>query len=132
MKLEERLEKMHNKAFMYNATEYKIISSKVFSEEVTLVTDKGWKTFPITKVNAELEKFLPIESEKVMPVAFSTFNDENKESLKNLLMENIKLIKENPEFLKQAKGINDQAKTVLAIVKMELEAIKLKREMGLL
>lgn len=132
MKLEERLEKMVNKPFMYNATGYKILSFKVFSEEVTLVTDKGWKSFPITKINAELEKFLPIEPEKIMPIAFAAFEESNKESLKNLLMDNIKKIKDDPDFLPQAKGINEQAKTVLAVVKLELEAIKLKREMGLL
>lgn len=132
MKLEERLEKMVNKSFMYNATAMKVLSFKVFSEEVTIITDKGWKTFPITKINAELDKFLPIEPEILMPVVHTTFNNQDNESLKNLLMDNIKKIKENPEYLKQAKGINDQAKTVLAIARLELEAIKLKKEMGLL
>lgn len=132
MKLEERLEKMVNKSFMYNATAMKVLSFKVFSEEVTIITDKGWKTFPITKINAEIEKFLPIEPETLMPVVHTTFNNQDNESLKNLLMDNIKKIKENPEYLKQAKGINDQAKTVLAIARIELEAIKLKKEMGLL
>lgn len=131
MKLEERLEKMVNKPFMYNATEYKILSFKVFSEEVTLVTDKGWKTFPITKVNAELEKFLPIEVENTMPVLLTVFENGNKKSLRDIILDNIKKIQEDPKYIGQAKALNEQIKTMLAMAKLELESVKLKREVGL-
>jgi len=129
MKLEERLEKMVDKSFIYNGFEYKVISFKVSGEEVTIVTNKAWKTFPITKINAELGKFLPIEPEnqKTEAVVLSTVN-QNKEVLSKTIIENIEKIKNNAAYIPQAKAVNEQIKTMIAMAKVELDIIKLKEK----
>lgn len=129
MKLEERLEKMIDKSFMHNGFECRVISFKVFSEEVIIVTNKGWKTFPITKINAELEKFLPIEPEnqKTEAVVLSTVN-QNKEALSKTVMENIEKLKKDPTYIPQAKVVNEHIKTMIAMAKLELDILKIKQK----
>lgn len=129
MKLEARLESMISKSYMYNATEHRIMAFKIFPDQVMIVTDKAWKNIPLTKINAELENFLPIEPEKGKndAIVLSSIN-ENQKSLSKTVMENIEKIKADASYIPQAKAVNDQIKTMIAMAKVEIDLMKLKEK----
>jgi hypothetical protein len=131
MKIEDRLQSMIGKTYMYHTFTHKILSYQVRSEGVTIISDKKWIVIPITKINAELEQFLPIEFEKEVVVALTLFESGNKKSLKDLVMNNIDKLQQDPKFIDQAKALNEQVKTMIAMAKLELETIKLKKDLGL-
>lgn len=49
----------------------------------------------------------------------------NASELSQLLMSNIRRLKEDPKFIPQAEAINSQVKTLIDLGKTELEAMKL-------
>ena len=131
MKIEDRLQSMTGKTYMYNTIHHKILTYQIKSDEVTIVTDKKWIVIPLTKINAELEQFLPIEFEKEAVIYVTLFGKENKQSLKEVVMENIKKLQTDTAYISQAKAVNEQIKTMIAMAKLEIETIKLKKDLGL-
>lgn len=126
MKLEERLKKMVNKSWMHNAVIHKLLSFSISESAVILVTDKKWFHIPPVKINSELESFLPVDDEK--PQEVTVFQQTNRDSLKDVLLSNIKNLQNSPTFLSQAREINSQVKTLLQMAKLEIDVIKLREK----
>ena len=125
MKLADKLFSMKDKTWMYNARLHKLINYKISEEEVQIVTDKEWFAFPITKINSVLEQFLPAEEEQPSQTQIAIFNGNGKSSLKDLVLENIELIKNDPNYIPKAKALNEQVKTMIEMAKLEIEYKKL-------
>lgn len=121
--LEERIIKMIDKTWMYNVKEYKLLSYKFESNDLILVTDREWIRIPVSLANKKLDEFLPVERED-NKMALVSLPKENRISLINLIQDNIAKIKNDPEYIKQAKEINSQVRTILDIVKTELQIHK--------
>ena len=134
MKLNDILERMLNKTYMYNTNLYKILSYKIEDNEVILVTDKRWFQFPFSKVNKELEQFLPTfpeedDSGSLKSKSLTVINESTKQSIREMIYENIELLKKDPNGnLRRAKAINDQIKTMLDLAKLEISLIKMIKE----
>lgn len=121
--LEDRIRNMVGKKYLYNANEQKVLSYRFENNNLIIVTNRTWVEVPITAANKKLDEFLPIESEE-NSMALISLQRENRESLINLIQDNIAKIKNNPEYIKQAKEINSQVRTILDIVKTELQIHK--------
>ena len=125
MKINDRLLSMKNKTWMYNARLHKILNYKVTDEEVQIVTDKEWLTFPITKINAALEQFLAANEEQTSVTSIAIFQGNGKPALKDLVLENIENIKKDSSYIPKAKALNEQIKTMIEMAKLEIEYKKL-------
>lgn len=127
MKLEEKLKSMVNKIWMHNAILHKLLSFKITEDEVILVTDKKWITIPLKKINFELESFLPTAEENEFENKITVFQPDNKQSMKEVIADNIKRLQTNPAFISQAKEINNQVKTMVSMAKLELAILQMKK-----
>lgn len=125
MKINDRLFSMKNKIWMYNTRLHKILNYKITDDEVQIVTDKEWLTFPITKINAALEQFLPANEEKQSLTSIAIFQGNGKPALKDLVLENIENIKKDSSYIPKAKALNEQIKTMIEMAKLEIEYKKL-------
>ena len=121
MKLEERLKSMVNKKWLYNTRELKLLSFKIDEDEVQLVTDKEWLAVAITKINAKLEEFLPVEEEEQKPdMSITFFNGNGHQSLRDLVQENITNIKDSGNYIPTARALNEQIKLMIEMAKLEI------------
>lgn len=121
MKLEERLKSMVNKKWLYNTRELKLLSFKIDEDEVQLVTDKEWLAVAITKINAKLEEFLPVEEEEQKPdMSIAFFNGNGHQSLRDLVQENITNIKGSGTYIPTARALNEQIKLMIEMAKLEI------------
>lgn len=50
---------------------------------------------------------------------------ENMNSLSDILMENIKKVQDDPQYIDRAKSINESAKNLIELKKTQLEVVKL-------
>lgn len=121
--LEDRIRSMVGKRFMYNANEQKILSYRIENSNLVIVTNRTWIEVPITLANKKLDEFLPVENESNQ-MALVSLKKEDKESLIHLIQDNISKIKGNPDYIRQAREINSQIKTLLDIVKTEIQIQK--------
>ena len=119
MELTEKLKSMTGKTWMYKARLQKLLSFKIKEDSVTLVTDKEWYEIPITKINKELTEFL-VAGQDSNQMELILFKSNGKQSLKDLIYENIDKIKANPSYITQAKELNSQVKTILEMAKIQL------------
>ena len=120
MKLEDRLKSMVNKKWLYNTRELRLLSFKISDEEVQLVTDKEWLVIGITKINAKLEEFLPVEEEEEKPDMTIAFFKGGHQSLRDLVQENITKIKEADNYIPKARALNEQIKLMIEMAKLEI------------
>lgn len=126
-KLEEKLQSMLNKVWMHNTFNYKLLSFKITPIEITLVTDKKWMTVPIEKINKTLSEFSPVQDLTDKPeLSLMLFKSNGKQSMQDLVHENIQKIKEDPSYIPKAKALNEQIKTMIEMAKLEIELTKLK------
>lgn len=121
--LEDRIRSMVGKKFMYNANEQKILSYRIENSNLVIVTNRTWIEVPITLANKKLDEFLPVEDDEEGK-ALTSLKQEDKESLIHLIQDNIQKIKSDPEYIRQAREINSQIKTLLDIVKTEIQIQK--------
>lgn len=121
--LEERLQSMLNKTWMYMANKYKMLSFRITDDKVQIVTDKKWFEFPLKRINLELDNFLPVDEEKPgFPLALQI---QNQESLLKLLHNNIELIQKDPTRIREVKEINSQVKTILDVFKTQMMFLRM-------
>lgn len=125
MQLEEKLQSMLNKTWMYNTRNHKLLSFKIKEQEVILVTDKEWIEVPMTKINKTLSEFLPVDEREKSEMSVVLFKGNGKASLKDLIYENIDNIKKDPSYIPKAKALNEQVKTVIEMAKLELQIKRL-------
>lgn len=123
-KLEDRVNGMIGKAYLVNAVTHKILSFRIDEEKLLIVSDKKW--FPAIEVansSKLLETFLETESEPetlpaqviAQPVALQASGE-----LKNIILENIRKVQADKEYIPQANEVGNQIKTLIDLAKTEI------------
>lgn len=128
----KKIRNMIGNSYLYRTDQY-VIRDIVHVEDdlYDVLTDKR-----TIRVNArDLSKeFLPVQipgNGKTNSVALMKLAKEEMApivSLADILTANIAKIQKDPGYIKQAKAINDQAKTIISIAKLKLDVIKLARD----
>lgn len=139
--LQNQLEDMIDDLFMYRTREVRIKAYSIIEGEVKIVTDKRNITFPLSKLEEELDNFLPIDEENQSIVSQPDKDDqlakavfqndaEQMNKLENVLMDNISKLQEEDgeKYLDQAKEINSTVNTMLEMSKQKLEMAKEMRK----
>lgn len=133
----EKLRPFMGKSFILpDNTERKFISFDISaSEDVTISTDKG----PIRKQASEvilyLERLRTIDGEQALPALVALEQAQQQVGqmvplgeLSDILMDSIRKVKADATFIDQARAINEQAKTVVDIMKVRVEALKVIKD----
>ena len=115
--------------YMYMAKNHNVLSYQIDKEIVTIVTDVKWYKFPKFKVLSELRDFLPVENNgKQLSVITPQIDGSVFSQLKKDLLDSIKKVKENAEYIPQASAINKNVKTLIDMAKTEIEMVKVMKQ----
>lgn len=126
MKETTRLERMLNKTYIYKQDHIRIKDYYPEAEEGTIkiITDKGPITIHANEVTHFVEKCLPVDDENTQALQIVTESQKTITSLKDILLDNIKKVQDNKEYINQAKTINNSVNTLLNMVSLELKVSK--------
>lgn len=123
MKDQTKLEKLVGKEFIYKQEHIRIKDYFMKPEEGTvhIVTDKQ----PITVKEEDVQDFvsrcLPVAEESTVAVAVVAEAQTTITSLKDILMDNIKKVQENKDYIGQAKMINNSVNSLLNMVSLQMK-----------
>jgi hypothetical protein len=124
--IEGKLQKMIGKSFMYKLKVRKIIDFKILDNEneILISTDSGLVSFKADKAMEEISLFLPAESEGKSLVPFG--GDKNWNTLKETVYGVIEKLNSpgGEKYVEQAKTINESAKTLVEMLKVEVDVAK--------
>ncbi len=132
MKFKEKLVAMVGNEFLFETTrENLIINNWNFQDEqLILNTSKGDYSCVFTDIDEFLKKFLPVEAESSASTELLAENNQQTGSLvfgggvllelKNTVMESIRKVKDNKEYIPQATAINEGVKQIVELAKTEI------------
>lgn len=129
MKAIEQLKAMTGKSWMYKTRMVKILSHQQKGEAVVIVTDKDWIETDTINLTTMLGEFLAVEQGDDPALENTSLQViQNTRSglseLRSVLMDNIKTLQGNKEFIPQAKAINNNINTMINMVKLEFQITK--------
>lgn len=118
--IESRVRDMVGKSFLVNTITHKISNFRIADEKLLIVTDKRF--FEVDLVNAPktLEMFLETEDEHLPVQTFEVKALGSAGEIKDIIMENIRKLKGNPEYIPQAQAINESVKVLVDVAKTEV------------
>ncbi len=138
MKMESKLHDMIGKLYTYKLKEHRVIRYKCETSFSKIVTDKEDIIINHDEASDFFDQFLMIDEENPVvssqelmhPGASSQLQlprstiQESCGDLSAIIMENIKKVKEDKEFIPQANAINEQLKSLIELGKTEVDLIK--------
>lgn len=132
MKDTNRLERLVNKTVIYKQEHIKIKDWFAIPEEkaIRIITDGDNFTIAEADINDFCRKCLPIEEEESSTQALQVVNEVNGTitSLKDILMDNIKQVQANKDYIQQANTINNSVNSLLNMVTLQLKVTNAKKK----
>lgn len=130
--IKEHLEQLIDKEIIYQGTTHRISKYKEIGGNICVVTDKRTFQFYPNEIQKEfLDKIFQHNTSTDLVVKNKlpaiVVPEENK-TIKEMLMEAIKKVDENPDYIKQARSICDIANTMVNIQKAELDFVRMERD----
>lgn len=131
MRNAERFEKMIGNTYLYRTEQYTVMNI-VYVEDDLYDVETDRRTI---RMNADLisKEFLPVQSptRKKNTAALMKYlpDDQSMVNLSAVINENIKKLQTDPKFIEQARAINEQAKTLIDLKKLQLDVIKTARDL---
>lgn len=131
MRNAERFNKMIGNTYLYRTEQYTVMNVIYIEDDLyDIETDKR-----TIRMNADLisKEFLPVQSStrKKNSAALMKYLPDDKTivDLSAVLTENIRKLQTDPKFIEQARAINEQAKTLIDLKKLQLDVIKTARDL---
>ena len=129
MKAIETLKSMTGKSWMYKTRTVKILSHKQKGNDISIVTDHSWIETTLGDLPGVLEEFMEVEQDDSAALESTSLQviQETRTGLtelRGILLENIKQLQDNKEFIPQAKAINNNINTMINMVKLEFQITK--------
>lgn len=127
-KVESELTKMHGKTWMYKGKNHRILRFAAAAGTITITTD-------LKDIILDTDKFdpadwLPAEDEEkgvAVVTARQTVIQSSAVELKNILMDNIRKVQENKDYIPQAQEVNSNVKSIIDLAKAEIDLMKAMR-----
>jgi glutamate/tyrosine decarboxylase-like PLP-dependent enzyme len=127
--LRDRLDEMTGRFFIVNGNSEKVESWQLLDEDtVSIKTDQDEYQFPFDLADERLKRdFLPVEDgldtvSKNIPLR--ACNTETLASLRDIMLENIKKIQADKEYLPQAQEVSKSVGVIVDLAKTEIEYFK--------
>jgi hypothetical protein len=123
------IENLKSKKWLYNGKPVAVDShQKVEDQYVFCLSDGTVVKCFVQNLEATLEeKFIPLPSHSQTPAKVGALSD-TLVQLKDILMDNIKKVQEDKEYITQAKEVNNSIKEVVNLAKLDIEYTKLSKE----
>jgi hypothetical protein len=128
MKGTTKLEKLLNKMFIYKQEHIRIKDYYPIPEDgiIRVITDKNPIDIKEGDVSEFVEKCLPVDEPNTQVVQIANDSQKTITTLKDILLDNIKKVQNDKEYINQAKTINNSVNTLLNMVSLEM---KVKKQM---
>ena len=126
----KQLDGMKGRHFMYNTKTYHFLNYEIGTEGITIVTDKKFfKNIDPDTIETMLKEFLPIETpalrQEVAPVPMQSISNGTIGKLKDILLDNIEKVKEDPNYIPQAQAVASNVDSIINLSRAEMEAYRL-------
>ncbi len=130
----ERIEDMIGKVVMYRGRNIKVKGYVVKDDRIEIKTNGNPVITSAEKLSDTLDEFLPVSDEldsadKEKGLQVFGNNKSNLDDLEGILMENIQKVRENKDYLDQAKEINSQANSIIKIAKTKVDMVREMRKL---
>lgn len=126
-----KLKEMIGNKFLHMGKEVHIVNMENKEDDLYLVEFSSGETKNISE--EELVKdFMPITTSSGKSLAIVNglqIENSSLQDLTTILMDSIKKVQGDPEYVKQASSINDSAKQIIEIKKTQLEMVKLIKDL---
>jgi len=116
---------------MYKSNVYKFLSINRDPTRITIATDKKWILIEHSEIPSFLKDLLEVDDEQLPAKngtnATAIISDQMKQnvnSLSGILLSNIERLKDDPTYIKQAQQINNSARTIIEMARLELDVHK--------
>lgn len=131
MKSLEKIANMVGNTYLYKKENYTIRGFIPDEQKVRILTDKQDRVLLEDGLHHSLGMFLEVEPEET-GIATAQQNQVTStiKDLHGILMENIKQVRENKEYVQQAGVVNKSVTNITNLIKAEMEFIKLKNGKG--
>jgi hypothetical protein len=118
----KKLEVMIGKTFIYKNDHHYIVKYEIKNDRIFITTDKEILDTSLTDLRPLLNEFLPASSQKDVAVQVQkpSIDTSTISQLKDILMENIKEVKKDKNFIPQAIAINQNVNSIIELAKAEI------------
>lgn len=128
MKATERLNKTLGKNFLYLGANI-LIQNYVRKEDKTrVITDRRDYNLTDEELALFLEELQPVDSSGTSPAVVSQaatiLNNSGLSELQKILLDNIKKVQADKEYIPQASEIQNQVKTYIDLAKVQIDCVK--------
>ena len=122
--IENQLKSMVGKSYMVNTVTHKVANFRISDEKLMIATDKKFFEVDLIHANKTIEMFLLTE-EEFHPVEVSPIKSlAGTGEIKDIIMDNIRQLKNNPAFIPQAQAINESVKVLVDVAKTEVQMLE--------
>lgn len=126
MKATEKLNKTLGKNFLYLGANILIQNYSKKDDKIRVITDKRDYNLTEEELTTFLNDLQPVDnSVAIVPQAAAILNTSGLSDLQNILLDNIKKVQGNKEYIPQASEIQAQVKTFIDLVKVQVDCVKL-------
>jgi len=127
-KATDKLQGLIGKTVMYNTRNYKLLYFETEGDITRVGTDKKMLKFK----NGQLEEFLK-ELSEVEETNLQIYKETSKgitlvSQMQDVIMDNIKKVQANPDYVPQAKEINKNVNSMIDLAKTQIEMLKIMHE----
>ena len=131
LQIESTLNGMKGKVYMHGTINKTILRFNVDDQNVRVITDVDDIIIPIDQFKLQLQDFLPVDDTHLPAVANkavqTTVIGSSAMELKNILMDNIRKVQSDKEYIPQAEAVNANVKSIIDLAKAEIDLVKAMR-----
>lgn len=138
-KLNERLKMMVGKPYLVNAVQQTVLSYQLAEPRLTVVTDKKWHTVDLQNAHRLLELFMEVDPTSetedpstglpaagaLSPALPVPTTMQIGTQLREILLDNIKKVQDNKDYIPQAQEVASQIKTIIDLAKTEVDYLRI-------
>lgn len=123
MKETTKLERLVGRTFIYKQDHIKIKDFYPIPEEkkINVITDKKPILLDDSDVPDFINKLLPVDEPTTVAVSVVNETQQTITSLKDILLDNIKKVQENKDYIAQANTINNSVNSLLNMVSLQMK-----------
>lgn len=126
--IESSLKGMVGKLYMHNTDNKRVLRFKIDHDYVRIVTDVDDINIKPADFKLRLQDFLPVDETPIKQanslIIQKTVVGSSAFELKEILMDNIKKVQGNKDYIPQAVEINNNVKSIIDLAKAEVEMYK--------
>ena len=122
------LERMPGNAFYFHQQEQTVSGYEFKDDRCIIITDKQVHDFKAADMKQYIGQFLPIPKEDITPAVPENYqpviNSSTCTQLRDIIMQNIKMVQQDKSYIPQASMVNRDVKQLIELGKAEILMVR--------